>query len=67
VSIDTFRFGTKRVSVHTGGFWGGFEGTKCIDFVALRARACVLRRRNEKKAGQQEKHRLLYTIIIMLS
>jgi hypothetical protein len=25
VSIDTFRFGTKRVSVHTGGFWGGFD------------------------------------------
>jgi hypothetical protein len=39
----------------------------CIDFCELRARACVLRRRNEKKAGQQEKHRLLYTIIIMLS
>jgi hypothetical protein len=39
----------------------------CIDFCELRARACVLRRRDEKKAGQQEKHRLLYTIIIMLS
>jgi hypothetical protein len=26
VSIDTFRFGTKRVSVQSGGFWGGFEG-----------------------------------------
>ena len=26
VSIDTFRFGTKRVSVHAGGFWGGFDG-----------------------------------------
>jgi len=25
VSIDTFRFGTKRVSVHTGGFWGDFD------------------------------------------
>jgi hypothetical protein len=25
VSIDTFRFGTKRVSVHAGGFWGGFD------------------------------------------
>jgi len=24
VSTDTFRFGTKRVSVHAGGFWGGF-------------------------------------------
>jgi hypothetical protein len=26
VSIDTFRFGTKRVSVHAGGFWGVFGG-----------------------------------------
>jgi hypothetical protein len=26
VSIDTFRFGTKRVSVHDGGFGGGFDG-----------------------------------------
>lgn len=26
VSIDTFRFGTKRVSVHDGGFWGVFDG-----------------------------------------
>jgi hypothetical protein len=26
VSIDTFRFGTKRVSVHAGDFWGGFDG-----------------------------------------
>lgn len=26
-----------------------------------------LRKRNEKKARQQEKYRLLYTIIIMLS
>jgi hypothetical protein len=26
VSIDTFRFGTKRVSVQSVGFWGGFGG-----------------------------------------
>ena len=26
VSIDTFRFGTKRVSVQSGEFWGGFDG-----------------------------------------
>jgi hypothetical protein len=25
MSIDMFRFGTKRVSVHAGGFWGGFD------------------------------------------
>jgi hypothetical protein len=30
VSIDTFRFGTKRVSVHAGGFWGGFEGIRVV-------------------------------------
>ena len=37
------------------------------DFVALRTRARKLRRRNKKKAEQQEKHRLLYTMTIMLS
>lgn len=26
VSIDTFRFGTKRVSVHGGNFWGVLGG-----------------------------------------
>ena len=37
------------------------------NFVQLRARAPELRKRNEKKAKQQEKHRLLYTVSIMLS
>ena len=36
-------------------------------FVQLRARAPELRKRNEKKAKQQEKHRLLNTMAIMLS
>jgi len=31
VSIDTFRFGTKRVSVQSGGFWGGFDGLELTD------------------------------------
>jgi hypothetical protein len=37
------------------------------NFVQLRARAPELRKRNEKKAKQQEKHCLLNTMAIMLS
>jgi hypothetical protein len=38
-----------------------------INSFELRARACELRRRNEKKARQAEKRFLLYTMTIMLS
>jgi hypothetical protein len=31
VSIDTFRFGTKRVSVQSVGFWVGFDGLRWTD------------------------------------